>query len=181
MPEGERIAALRLIRSENVGPVTYRELLKHYGSATAALAALPELSQRGGRRIRVCGRDEAEAELDSARQNGAHLLLLGEPAYPAPLAALDVPPPLLYAKGDTGLLQRPTIAIVGARQCSAAGAKLARCSPTRSHAPALSSPRGWRAASTPWRIRPHSTRAPSQCWPAVSTISIRPSTPSCSA
>jgi DNA processing protein len=126
MSDSERIAALRLIRSENVGPVTYRELLKHYGSATAALAALPELSQRGGRRIRVCGRVEAEAELESARKNGARLLLLGEAAYPPPLAALDVPPPLLYAKGDMGLLQRPTIAIVGARQCSAAGAKLAR-------------------------------------------------------
>jgi DNA processing protein len=126
MSDGERIAALRLIRSENVGPVTYRELLKHYGSATAALAALPELSQRGGRRIRVCGRDEAEAELEAARKNDAHLLLLGEAAYPAPLAALDIPPPLLYAKGDTALLQRPILAIVGARQCSAAGAKLAR-------------------------------------------------------
>jgi DNA processing protein len=126
MSDSERIASLQLIRSENVGPVTYRELLKHYGSATAALAALPELSQRGGRRIRVCRRAEAEAELEGAHRSGAHLLLLGEAAYPAPLAALDVPPPLLYAKGDTGLLQRPTIAIVGARQCSAAGAKLAR-------------------------------------------------------
>lgn len=126
--DAERIAALRLIRSENVGPVTFRELLKHYGSADAALADLPELSRRGGYRkpIRVCPRDEAEAELERARRCGALVLIVGEAQYPPALAALDVPPPLLYIKGDVGLLQRPTIAIVGARQCSAAGAKLAR-------------------------------------------------------
>ena len=126
--DAERIAALRLVRSENVGPVTFRELLKHYGSAAAALAALPQLSQRGGfrRPIRVCPLDEAEAELERAQRGGAQLVFVGEAQYPAPLAALEAPPPLLYAKGDIGLLQRPTIAIVGARQCSAAGAKLAR-------------------------------------------------------
>jgi len=128
MTEAERVAALRLVRSENVGPVTFRELLKHYGSAAAALAAVPELSRRGGyrRAIRLCPVDEAEAELQRARSNGAQPLFVGEAQYPAPLAALDAPPPMLYVKGDIGLLQRPTIAIVGARQCSAAGAKLAR-------------------------------------------------------
>lgn len=126
--DAERIAALRLVRSENVGPVTFRDLLKHYGSAEAALVALPELSRRGGHRrtIRICPRDEAEAELERARDCGAQLLIVGEAQYPAALAALDVPPPLLYALGDVALLQRPTIAIVGARQCSAAGAKVAR-------------------------------------------------------
>ena len=128
MTEAERVAALRLVRSENVGSVTFRELLKHYGSAAAALAAVPELSRRGGyrRAIRLCPVDEAEAELQRARSNGAQPLFVGEAQYPAPLAALDAPPPMLYVKGDIGLLQRPTIAIVGARQCSAAGAKLAR-------------------------------------------------------
>ena len=126
--DAERVAALRLARSENVGPVTFRELLKHYGSAAAALAALPQLSQRGGfrRPIRVCPLDEAEAELERAQRGGTQLVFVGEAQYPAPLAALEAPPPLLYAKGDIALLQRPTIAIVGARQCSAAGAKLAR-------------------------------------------------------
>ncbi len=120
--------ALRLVRSENVGPVTFRELMNHYGSAEAALAAVPELSRRGGyrRAIRLCPAEDAEAELERARSNGAQPLFVGEPQYPAPLAALDAPPPMLYVKGDIGLLQRPTIAIVGARQCSAAGAKLAR-------------------------------------------------------
>ena len=128
MGEAERIACLRLIRSENVGPVTYRELIDHFGSADAALAAVPELSRRGGTRrmIRLCSRDEAEAELGRARAAGAEPLFTAEPAYPVPLAAIDPPPPLLYVKGDVRLLNRPTVAIVGARQCSAAGAKLAR-------------------------------------------------------
>jgi DNA processing protein len=124
----ERIAAVRLIRSENVGPVTFRDLLQHCGSAVEALGALPELTRRGGYRkpIRVCPRAEAEAELERAAAFGAQVLVVGEAPYPTALAALDVPPPLLYVKGDAALLQRSIIAIVGARQCSAAGAKLAR-------------------------------------------------------
>jgi len=127
-PDAERIAAIRLIRSENVGPVTFRDLLAHYGSARAALDAIPELSRRGGRRqpIRICTPREAEAEITRAQRFGAELILIGDAAYPTPLAALDAPPPLIYAKGDIGLLQKPTIAIVGSRQCSAAGAKLTR-------------------------------------------------------
>jgi len=80
MTEAERVAALRLVRSENVGSVTFRELLKHYGSAAAALAAVPELSRRGGyrRAIRLCPVDEAEAELQRARSNGAQPLFVGE-------------------------------------------------------------------------------------------------------
>jgi DNA processing protein len=124
--EAERIACLRLIRSENVGPVTFRELINHFGGAEAALAAVPELSRRGGRPIRLCARDAAEAELARARAAGAQALFTIEPGYPAALAVLDAPPPLLYVKGDTKLLNRPIVAVVGARQCSAAGAKLAR-------------------------------------------------------
>lgn len=128
MPDAERIAAIRLIRSENVGPVTFRDLLDHFGSAEAALEALPELSRRGGQRrtIRVCPRAEAEAELARSTRFGARVLVVGEATYPRPLAALEAPPPVLHVKGEAGLLQRPTVAIVGARQCSAAGAKLAR-------------------------------------------------------
>lgn len=127
LPDAERIAAIRLIRSENVGPVTFRDLLQHYGSPSAALAALPELSRRGGYRnpIRICPPTEAEAEMQRAQRLGAHILVVGEGAYPKPLAALDAPPPVLYAKGEVALLQRPTIAIVGSRQCSAAGTRLA--------------------------------------------------------
>ncbi len=124
--EEERIACLRLIRSENVGPVTFRELINHFGGAQAALAAVPEMSRRAGRAIRICPRADAEAELARARTAGAQLLFTIEPGYPAPLAVLDAPPPLLYAKGRFELLNRPMVAVVGSRQCSAAGAKLAR-------------------------------------------------------
>lgn len=127
-PNAESVSAIRLIRSENVGPVTYRELLRHFGSASAALDALPELSRRGGYRsnIRICSVADAEAELDRAARFGAHLLILATAGYPAALSNLDAPPPLIYAKGDIALLQRPMVAVVGSRQCSAAGAKLAR-------------------------------------------------------
>jgi DNA processing protein len=124
--EAERLACLRLIRSDNVGPVTFRELINHFGGAQQALAAVPELSRRGGRPIRVCSADAAEAELDRARAAGAQPLFTIEPGYPAALAALEAPPPLLYVKGRPELLNRAVIAIVGSRQCSAAGGKLAR-------------------------------------------------------
>ena len=114
--------------SARSGPVTFRELINHYGGAEQALQALPELSRRGGRRqaIRICPRDLAEAELEAARKIGARPLFTIEPGYPAALAAVDVPPPLLYVKGNAGHLTRPMVAIVGARNGSAAGQKLAR-------------------------------------------------------
>jgi DNA processing protein len=123
----QRLACLRLIRSDNIGPVTFRELINHFGGAEPALAALPELSRRGGRhQIRVCPRELAEAELDAAARIGAEPLFTIEPGYPPALAAVDAPPPLLYVKGDAALLARPIVAIVGAREASAAGQKLAR-------------------------------------------------------
>jgi len=124
----QRLACLRLIRSENVGPVTFRELISHFGGAEEALDALPELSRRGGYRqpIRICPRDAAEAELEAAAEIGARALIVGEPGYPPALAAVDPPPPLLYVKGKVGHLSRPMLAIVGARNGSAAGQKLAR-------------------------------------------------------
>ena len=123
-----RLASLRLIRSENVGPVTFRELVTHFGSAERALEALPELSRRGGYRhpIRICRREAAEAELQAADRIGARALFVGEPGYPQALAAIDPPPPLIYVKGHAGHLARPMLAIVGARNGSAAGQKLAR-------------------------------------------------------
>lgn len=124
----ERLACVRLIRSENVGPVTFRALINHFGGAEAALAAVPELSRRGGRArpIRLCPADKAEAELERAEQAGAVPLFTIEPGYPTALAVIDAPPPLLYVKGDAALLDRPIVSIVGSRQCSAAGTKLAR-------------------------------------------------------
>lgn len=127
LDDAQRLACLRLIRSDNVGPVTFRALINHYGGAEPALAALPELSRRGGRaNIRICPRDQAEAELEAAAEIGAQPLFTIEPGYPPALAAIDAPPPLLYVKGNAGHLARPMLAIVGARNGSAAGQKLAR-------------------------------------------------------
>jgi DNA processing protein len=124
----ERLACLRLIRSENVGPVTFRQLVNHFGGATLALEALPDLARRGGgrRKIRICPEGDATAELEAAQRIGATPLFTIEPGYPAPLAAVDHPPPMIYAKGNTALLNRPGIAIVGSRNCSSAGHAFAR-------------------------------------------------------
>ena len=127
LDDAQRLACLRLIRSDHVGPVTFRELINRYGGAEQALEALPELARRGGRQdIRLCPRATAEAELEAARRIGARPLFTIEPGYPAALANIAVPPPLLYVKGNAGHLIRPMLAIVGARNGSAAGQKLAR-------------------------------------------------------
>jgi DNA processing protein len=127
LDDAQRLACLRLIRSDNVGPVTFRELINHCGGAEEALAALPELSRRGGRSaLRICPAADAEAELAAAARIGARPIFTIEPGYPPALAHLDAPPPVIYAKGRTDLLLRPIVAIVGARNCSAAGHKLAR-------------------------------------------------------
>src|SRR5882672_9639584 len=106
----QRLACLRLIRSDNVGPVTFRELINHFGGAEPGLAALPELSRRGGRQsIRICPPAQARAELDAADRIGAHPLFTIEPGYPPALAAVEAPPPLLYVKGDTSHLTRPMV------------------------------------------------------------------------
>ena len=122
---GERLACLRLIRSGHVGPVAFRELINHCGGAHEALAALPELSRRAGRAARVFPEADAEAELKAAKKAGARPVFTIEPGYPEALALLDAPPPMIYLKGRPELFQRPAVAIVGSRQASAAGVKLA--------------------------------------------------------
>ncbi len=124
----ERLACLRLIRTENVGPVTFRELINHCGGAEKALAALPDLTRRGGRRqpVQIYPREKAEAELEAAKRIGARPLFTIEPGYPAVLVHAGVPPPMLYVKGRTELLAQPAVAIVGARNASAAGRAMAR-------------------------------------------------------
>jgi hypothetical protein len=118
----QRIAWLRLIRSENVGPATFRALVNEFGGAEAAIDALPLLSRRGGRSdIRLCTEAEAEAELEAADRLGASLVAVGEPGYPPALAQVDAPPPLLYAKGRLDLANIPIVAIVGARNGSPVG------------------------------------------------------------
>lgn len=124
----ERLACLRLIRSENIGPATFRTLINLCGGADAALAALPEIARRGGRRrpFRICTIAKAEDELAAASAIGSSPLFTIEPGYPKVLATVDNPPPLIYAKGNTSVLNQPAIAIVGSRNCSGAGAAFAR-------------------------------------------------------
>jgi DNA processing protein len=127
LDDSGRLACLRLIRSSNVGPVAFRELINHFGGAEAALEALPEIAARGRRRsIRICPTERAEAELEAAHRIGASPLFTIEPGYPAALAASEQPPPLLYIKGRHDLLNQASVAIVGSRKASAAGSKLAR-------------------------------------------------------
>ncbi len=128
LTETERLAWLRLFRSENVGPITFRQLLRRFGSAEAALEALPDLSRRGGRArpVRICPADTAERELVALTRLKARLLALCEPDYPEALRAVDDAPPLIALRGRSELLQRPAVAIVGARNASANGRTLAR-------------------------------------------------------
>ncbi len=128
LDDAQRLACLRLIRSDNVGPVTFRELINHYGGAEAALDALPDLARRGGNRarIRITPKADAERELERAARVGATPLFTIEPGYPPALAAIDAPPPLVYIKGEAALTSRPAVAIVGSREASAAGHKLTR-------------------------------------------------------
>ena len=123
----DAIARLRLIRSDKIGPITYFQLLARFGSAQAAIDAIPDLAARGGGRApRLASRAEAEREIETVAGLGARHLFLGQGAYPAPLAELETAPPALIVKGDTGLLERMAIAIVGARNASAAACRYAR-------------------------------------------------------
>ena len=119
---------LRLMRSENVGPVTFRLLLNRYGSALDALDALPELSARGGlpRRVTVASREEADHELEALAKLGGRMVAPGEEGYPPLLTQTDAGPPLLAVIGKTAAAHRPCIGIVGSRNASAAGLKIAR-------------------------------------------------------
>jgi len=127
LSEADRIDRLRLIRSDNVGPRTFRSLVDHFGTARAALERLPDLARRGGaaRSGRICSVDEANAELAASRKFGIAWLAPGEDGYPARLATLDDAPPLLAVRGDIKTLMRPMIAIVGSRNASGAGLKFA--------------------------------------------------------
>ncbi|TCM57514.1 DNA processing protein [Rhizobium sp. PP-F2F-G48] len=127
LTDRQRIAWLRLIRSDNVGPVTFRDLINHVGSAETALEMLPELSRRGGstRAIRIATVAEAERELAIAARCGARFVGIGEPDYPAALRQIDGAPPLLAVKGRVATGTAPALGIVGARNASISGAKFA--------------------------------------------------------
>lgn len=123
----QRLAWLRLIRSDNIGPVTFRELINHFGSAEKALDALPDLSRRGGsaRSLRITSVSEAEREIDAAAQFGARFVGIGEPDYPPALREIDGAPPIISMKGSGRTAIRPAIGIVGSRNSSINGSKFA--------------------------------------------------------
>jgi DNA processing protein len=127
LTEADRIDRLRLIRSDNVGPRTFRSLMTHFGSARAAIERLPDLARRGGaaRASRICSEDEARNEIAGCERMGVALIAPDETGYPPRLATLDDAPPLLGVRGAMQALMRPMIAIVGSRNASGAGLKFA--------------------------------------------------------
>jgi DNA processing protein len=127
MSDADRIDRLRLVRCEGVGPVTYRRLLERYGSPAAALDALPGLARAGGRTnvLRTLAAGEAERELERTGAIGGRMVFLGEPDYPALLAMMDDAPPCLILCGEAALAQQRCVAMVGGRNASANGQRMA--------------------------------------------------------
>lgn len=126
LSQEEAFARIRLLRSPNIGPVGYRQLLRRFDDANAALAALPDLAARGGRAYRAAAGQRIEAEVAQVRKAGGRYLFHDSPDYPALLREIESAPPILTYRGDIALAARPCVAIVGARNASAAAVKLAR-------------------------------------------------------
>ncbi|MCL6697837.1 DNA-processing protein DprA [Sphingomonas sp. NSE70-1] len=121
------IDRVRLIRTPGIGPVTYRQLLLRFGSAEAALAAIPDLARRGGGKApAIFPKSAADREFAAVEKAGARYLILGQGLYPRALAELESAPPLLTVIGRLALLEQPMVAIVGARNASAAACRFAR-------------------------------------------------------
>ncbi|QJU60373.1 DNA-protecting protein DprA [Sphingomonas sp. AP4-R1] len=125
--DADALDRLRLIRTQTIGPVTFRQLLARFGTAGAALAALPDLARRGGGRVpSVATPGEIAREAERVAAMGGAYLLLGRPPYPALLAELEDAPVALIVLGDVALAARPAVAMVGARNASAAAIRFAR-------------------------------------------------------
>jgi len=126
LSDAQRLDWLRLIRSESVGPRTFRSLINRFGGAAAALRNLPDIAKRAGKpALRLCSEAEAEAEYRATQQMGARFVALGESGYPKALAAIETAPPLIAVLGRDDLLLRPMVSVVGSRNASAAGARMA--------------------------------------------------------
>nr|WP_277754192.1 DNA-processing protein DprA [Porphyrobacter sp. GA68] len=126
MTQAEAFARLTLLRSPRIGPISFRQLLARFGTAEAALEALPEIGGRGGQPYRAAPRATVEAEVAATRRAGAKYLFHDQPDYPRLLAEVDSAPPIITYRGDLSLADGPCVAVVGARNCSAAAVKLAR-------------------------------------------------------
>ena len=125
--EAEKLNWLRLIRTDNVGPVTFYRLLEQFGTVEAALEALPEMAKRGGRKRPLKSPSMAQVEKEYARLQklGADILIASEADYPLALAAINDAPPVISVLGNKACLNQPSIAIVGARNASLNGKKFA--------------------------------------------------------
>jgi DNA processing protein len=118
---------IRLLRTPGIGPITFRQLIQRFGTPSAALEAIPDLARRGGGAPpRLCSVADAEREIAKTEALGARYLVLGQGLYPRLLTQIDDAPPLIVAKGAIGLLDRPAVAMVGARNASAAACRFAR-------------------------------------------------------
>ena len=127
MTHAERLARLRLIRTPHVGPVSWHQLMQRFGSGEAALDALPDLVLRGGAgKVRIAPVDVAEREFARAAELGARHIFSDEPEYSSLLREVEGAPPVVIVRGDTAMLQRPCVAIVGARNASAIACRFAR-------------------------------------------------------
>ncbi|MCB5424701.1 DNA-protecting protein DprA [Altererythrobacter sp. CC-YST694] len=122
----EAFARIRLLRSPNVGPVSFRQLMHRFGTAVEALEALPDLAAKGGAKYRAAPRERIETEIAAVRRAGARYLFHDSSDYPPMLAEIESAPPVLTVRGDAGLAAKPCIALVGARNASAAAMRLAR-------------------------------------------------------
>jgi DNA processing protein len=126
LAQAEAFARIRLLRSPNVGPITFTQMLRRFGSAETALDALPEFTAAKGKTFRISPPQQVEAEIAAVRKAGARYLFHDSPDYPALLREIETAPPILIVRGNAALLRQPCIAVVGARNASAAAIKLAR-------------------------------------------------------
>lgn len=126
LTSAQRIAWLRLIRTDSIGPVTFRQMLNRFGSAEAAIEALPELSRKAGRPLLPISQAKAEDEIAGLTRYGARLVAQGEADYPAHLLHISGSPPLITMAGGEKLDWKRTVGIVGARNASTAGVKMTR-------------------------------------------------------
>ena len=124
--QGEAFARIRLLRSPNIGPVSYGQLLRRFGTAAQALDALPDLGSRGGKSYRAASPGRIEDEIAAVKKVGARYLFHDSLDYPALLSQSGSAPPILTVRGNGSIAARPTVAVVGARNASAAAVKLAR-------------------------------------------------------
>ncbi len=126
LSQDEAFARIRLLRSPNIGPVSFHQLLRRFGTAAAALEALPDLAAKGKRQYRAAPANRIEDEVAAVRKAGARYLFHDMDEYPAMLREIEGAPPILTVRGKLSLAAQPCVAMVGARNASAAAVKLAR-------------------------------------------------------